>query len=94
MLALLYAAGIVWLLFSAYAILYHQAVLKNHTLKLVKNATAHVLTRTSIRDHASPIAVSWHWLPAKSRIEFKDLLHTKKAVNGLALSYLKELIVL
>ena len=34
-----------------------------------------------------------HWLPVKSRIEFKILLLTYKALNGQAPSYLKELIV-
>lgn len=34
-----------------------------------------------------------HWLPVKSRIEFKILLLTYKALNGQAPSYLKEVIV-
>lgn len=63
------------------------------TLQLVQNAAARVLTRTRKRDHISPVLASLHWLPVKSRIEFKILLLTYKALNGLAPSYLKELIV-
>ena len=36
---------------------------------------------------------SLHWLPVKSRIEFKILLLTFKALNNMAPLYLKELIV-
>ena len=63
------------------------------TLQLVQNAAARVLTRTRKRDHISPILASLHWLPIKSRIEFKILLLTYKALNGQTPSYLKELIV-
>ena len=63
------------------------------TLQLVQNAAARVLTRTRKRDHISQILASLHWLPIKSRIEFKILLLTYKALNGQAPSYLKELIV-
>ena len=63
------------------------------TLQLVQNAAARVLTKTRKRDHISPILASLHWLPVKSRIEFKILLLTYKALNGQAPLYLKELIV-
>ena len=42
------------------------------TLQLIQNAAARVLTRTNIRDHISPVLASLHWLPVKSRIEFKS----------------------
>ncbi len=63
------------------------------TLKLIQNPAACVLTRTRKRDHISPILASLHWLPVKSRIEFKILLITYKAFNDQALSYLEEAIV-
>ena len=63
------------------------------TLQFVQNAAARVLTRTKIRDHISPVLASQHWLPVKSRIEFKILLLTFKALNSMAPLYLKELIV-
>lgn len=62
------------------------------TLQLIQNAAAHVLTRTNIRDHISPIFASQPWLPVKSRIEFKILLPTYKALNDQA-PYPKELIL-
>ncbi|MDF5005136.1 hypothetical protein P3575_24015, partial [Vibrio parahaemolyticus] len=63
------------------------------TLQLIQNAAARVLTGTKKRDHISPVLASLHWLPVKSRIEFKILLLTYKALNGQAPSYLRELIV-
>ena len=61
------------------------------TLQLVQNAVASILTRTRKRDHISPILASLHWLPIKSRIEFKILLLTYKALNGQAPSFLESL---
>ena len=63
------------------------------TLQLVQNAAARVLTRTKKREHITPVLASLHWLPVKSRIEFKILLLTFKALNNMAPLYLKELIV-
>lgn len=63
------------------------------TLQLVQNAAARVLTRTKRREHISPILASLHWLPVKSRIEFKILLLTFKALNNIAPLYLKELLI-
>ncbi|XP_039668677.1 uncharacterized protein LOC120566361 [Perca fluviatilis] len=63
------------------------------TLQLIQNAAARVLTRTKKRDHISPVLASLHWLPVKSRIEFKILLLTYKALNGQAPSYLEELLI-
>ncbi|XP_078025737.1 uncharacterized protein LOC144463844 [Epinephelus lanceolatus] len=63
------------------------------TLQLIQNTAARVLTGTKKRDHISPVLASLHWLPVKSRIEFKILLLTYKALNGQAPSYLRELIV-
>src|SRR4029434_9703341 len=44
-------------------------------------------------EHISPVLASLHWLPVKSRIDFKVLLLTYKALNYLAPNYLKELVV-
>ncbi|MDW1542860.1 reverse transcriptase family protein [Vibrio sp. YT-17] len=63
------------------------------TLQLIQNAAARVLTGTKKQDHISPVLASLHWLPVKSRIEFKILLLTYKALNGQAPSYLRELTV-
>ncbi|XP_042349014.1 uncharacterized protein LOC121947898, partial [Plectropomus leopardus] len=63
------------------------------SLQLVQNADARVLTGSNKRDHISSVLASLHWLPVKSRSEFKILLLTYKALNGQAPSYLSQLIV-
>ena len=67
-----------------------QAQLKR--LQLVQNSAARLLTRTKKRDHISPVLATLHWLPVKSRIEFKTLLFVYKSLHGLSPSYLKDLI--
>ena len=44
--------------------------------------------------HVRPLLYNLHWLPVKFRIDFKILLLTYKAINGLAPFYLQELISL
>uniref|UniRef100_A0AAR2KJT6 Reverse transcriptase domain-containing protein n=1 Tax=Pygocentrus nattereri TaxID=42514 RepID=A0AAR2KJT6_PYGNA len=61
-------------------------------LQLVQNAAARVLTRTRKFDHISPVLSALHWLPVKFRIDYKILLLTYKALNGLAPQYLSELL--
>ncbi|XP_077957075.1 uncharacterized protein LOC144406165 [Gasterosteus aculeatus] len=61
-------------------------------LQLIQNAAARVLTRTKKRDHITPVLTSLHCLPVKSRIDFKVLLLTYKALAGEAPLYLKELV--
>jgi len=63
------------------------------SLQLIQNAAARVLTKTKKRDHMTPVLAALHWLPVKSRITFKILLLTYKALIGDAPSYLKELVV-
>ncbi len=61
-------------------------------LQMVQNAAARVLTRTRKHDHISPVMSTLHWLPIKHCIDFKILLITYKALNGLAPQYLNELL--
>ncbi len=61
-------------------------------LQMVHNAAARVLTRTRKYDHISPVLSTLHWLPIKHCIDFKILLITYKALNGLAPQYLSELL--
>ena len=61
-------------------------------LKIVQNAAARVLTRTRKFDHITPILKSLHWLPIQARADFKVLLLTYKALNGLAPSYITSMI--
>ncbi len=55
---------------------------------MVQNAAARVLTY----DHISPVLSTLHWLLIKHCIDFKILLITYKALNGLAPQYLSELL--
>ncbi len=68
------------------------ARLINSNLQIVQNAAARVLTRTRKYDHISPVLSTLHWLHIKHRIDFKILLITYKALNGLAPQYLSELL--
>ncbi len=61
-----------------------------NTLQMVQNAAARVLTRTRKYNHFSPVLSTLHWLPIKHRIDFKILLITYKALNGLAPQYLSK----
>ncbi len=61
-------------------------------LQMVQNAAARVLTRTRKYDHISPVLSRLPLLPTKHRIDFKILLMTYKALNGLAPQYLSELL--
>uniref|UniRef100_A0A669DXW8 Reverse transcriptase domain-containing protein n=1 Tax=Oreochromis niloticus TaxID=8128 RepID=A0A669DXW8_ORENI len=63
------------------------------SLQLIQNAAARVLTGTRKREQISPVSASLHWLPVKSRIEFKILLLTYKVLNNQAPSYLNDLVV-
>ena len=42
-------------------------------------------------EHITPTLTQLHWLPVKSRIEFKILLITFKVIHGLTSDYLSEL---
>ncbi len=61
-------------------------------LQMVQNAATRVLTRNRKYEHISPVLSTLHWLPTKHRIDFKILLITYKALNGLAPQYLSELL--
>src|SRR4029434_11248231 len=65
----------------------------NDSLKSLQLILTHTLTRTKQYEHVSPVLASLHWIPVKSRIDFKVLLLTYKALNDLAPNYLKELVV-
>ena len=61
-------------------------------LQRVQNAAARLLTSSSKYSHITPVLKELHWLPVRFRIHFKILLLTFKALNGIALDYIKELI--
>ena len=56
------------------------------------NSTARLVSLSRKADHITPLLIDLHWLPVEQRINFKVLLFTYKIVNGLAPSYLNDLL--
>ena len=50
------------------------------------------MTYTGRYDHISPVLRQLHWLPVEKRTVFKLLLHTFKALHGMAPSYLADIL--
>ena len=61
-------------------------------LQRLQNTEARLVARVKKIDHITPVLQKLHWDPVKSRINYKILLLTFKALNGLAPSYLSELL--
>ena len=62
-------------------------------LQHVQNTGARIVTRSNRREHITPTLKELHWLPIQSRIKFKLALLVFKALNNLAPSYLKDLLL-
>ena len=45
-----------------------------HSLQLVQNASARILTKTKKRNHITAVLKELHWLPVSLRTDFKVLL--------------------
>ena len=56
------------------------------------HSVACLTTLTKNHDHITPVLVRLHWLPVCQCILFKVLVITYKAINGLASSYISDLI--
>ena len=61
-------------------------------LQCVQNAAARLLTGTGKYDHITPVLQELHWLPVVYRVQYKIILLTYKALQGLAPLYLQELL--
>ena len=61
-------------------------------LQRVQNIAARILTGTRKYDHMTPVLYKLHWLPLKYRIQYKIILMTYWALNGLAPNYLQDLL--
>ena len=70
----------------------HNPLSETARLLRVQNNAARQITRTNKHDHITPMLKALHWLPCESRIAFKMLVMTFKCINGLAPSYLAELV--
>lgn len=62
-------------------------------LQRLQNNAARIVSRSKKSEHITPVLKSLHWLPVHSRIVYKILLLTFKALHGEAPSYLVELLV-
>ena len=60
-------------------------------LQRIQNSAARLVTRSSTRQHITPILRNLHWLPVNKRIIFKILLVTYKCIHGSSPSYLREI---
>ena len=61
-------------------------------MQRVQNAAARLVTSTPRYCHITPILYELHWLPVKFRINFKLLFITFKALYGMALNYIADLL--
>ena len=59
-------------------------------LQRVQNSAARLISRTGRRQHISPVLQDLHWLPVQYRSNYKILIHTYKALNGTAPSYISD----
>lgn len=62
-------------------------------LQHVQNAAARLITLSRKHGHITPILLNLHQLPIHYRIMFKILLITYKALNNLAPSYIRDLLI-
>ena len=65
-------------------LLYGLPAYQLNKLQRVQNAAARLIFLESKYCHVRPLLYNLHWLPVKFRIDFKILLLTYKATNGLA----------
>ena len=61
-------------------------------LQRVQNAAARLIHRAPRFCHITPLLVDLHWLDIKTRIDFKIILLTFKAIHGQAPAYICELV--
>ena len=76
------------------SLLYGLPAYQLNKLQRVQNAAARLILQESKYCHVRPLLCNLPWLPVKFRIDFKIILLTYKAVNGLAAFYPQEFIYL
>ena len=62
-------------------------------LQLLQNACARFVSQRRKFDHISDVLKDLHWLPVKARINYKILTWVYKCLNGLAPTYLSDLLI-
>ena len=61
-------------------------------LQRMQNSAARVVTLKRKYDSITPVLKDLHWLPVSSRIKFKVLVLTWRALNGIGPSYIREML--
>ena len=61
-------------------------------LQSVQNTAARFITQTRKYDHIKPVLKDLHWLPIRSRIEYKILTMVHKSLYSCTPVYLRELL--
>ena len=76
------------------ALLYGLPKCTSGVFKKVQYAAARTLTcmKKTSRQHMTPVLKGLNWLPFNRRIEYKLLLVTYKAINGIGPDYIRELL--
>ena len=74
------------------ALLFGLPEMQLHTLQMIQNSAARLVTGTHGRDHITPVLFKLHWLPVRYRIEFKLLVLVYQAVHHLGPAYLTSLV--
>ena len=72
------------------SLLYGLPAYQLNKLQRVQHAVAKLVFRESKYCHRRQLPYNLHWLPLKFRIDFKILLLTYKAINGLSPFYLQK----
>ncbi len=62
-------------------------------LQRLQNSAARLISGQTKCDHITETLRDLHWLPIRSRIKFKILIWTFKAVHGQAPPYIRDLII-
>ena len=65
-----------------------------YQLQRAQNTAARIVTRTKKFEHITPALINLHWLPVHSRIDYKILLLTYKAIHSLTPEYLSDILQL
>ena len=74
------------------SLLYNVPTHQTDRLQRLQNQCARILTKSSRRDHSTPVLKSLHWLKIQDRITYKILMLTYKSYYNIAPTYLCELI--
>mgnify|MGYP001244283639 CR=1 FL=1 len=84
---------IIYILDCCNAILYGLPDVQIKRLQHMLHIAARILTLSPSSESIVPVLKDLHWLPVEQRIQYKILLLTFKAVNGLAPTYLSDLLL-